>query len=256
MEREIASAQFDDSSQQPSRYLRGRPGTLSPERTRELALELLRKRREDIATHGSSAWTYRSIAEKVGVFSHVTISNWDKLDMSPDAILERSRLKAPKTKFTLDEERIICGWVIYQDLTLQSTTTGVFKEFVFNYFGQLLTPSFISKFLDRNYLSMKMVGNAKEKELTNRDEIIEESVSWLESLAGYIRHYNLSLDKIKVFDKTYLASSPWHRNIAHICPKGNAKSRKITPDRGTGTCILILLLSLTLSGGSMDNDCR
>jgi len=54
--------------------------------------------------------------------------NWDKQDMSEDAILYRARMKAPETKFTIDEEKLIVGWIIYLDLAMLSSTTDKFRE--------------------------------------------------------------------------------------------------------------------------------
>jgi hypothetical protein len=55
--------------------------------------------------------------------------NWDKLDMSPDGISYRARLKAPLPLFTFEEERIIVGWVIFQDLSMLSSTNSKFREY-------------------------------------------------------------------------------------------------------------------------------
>jgi hypothetical protein len=35
-------------------------------------------------------------------------------------------------------------------------------------------------------------------------------------------------------DKTYLQSSPWHKLTRHMGPKGSTKSRKETPEKGSG----------------------
>ena len=55
--------------------------------------------------------------------------NWDKMSMSSDSILYRARMKAPETKFTSEEEKILVGWVIYQDLAMLSSTNSKFKEY-------------------------------------------------------------------------------------------------------------------------------
>lgn len=218
-------------------YLRGSPGKLSPERKREYGLELLRVRRTEISTYGKSQWSYRRIAVAVDVNSATTIMNWDTLDMRPEAILYRQSLKARARKFTLEEESILAGWVIYNDLTMQSTTTGSFREFVFLYFGEFMQSSYISKFMDRNFLSLKLVGNASAKDL-ERETILSESVEWLEALSLVISTYSISKERIKVFDKTYLASSPFHKHIKHIGPTGSVKPRKISPDKGPSMALL------------------
>lgn len=55
---------------------------------------------------------------------------WDKLDMSVEGLLSRAKKKAPQTKFTEEEEQILVGWVIYQDLAMRSSTSSKFKEYV------------------------------------------------------------------------------------------------------------------------------
>jgi hypothetical protein len=55
--------------------------------------------------------------------------NWDNKDMSEDGIFYRARMKAPDTKFNLDEEKVLVGFVIYRDLTFQSSTTDKFREY-------------------------------------------------------------------------------------------------------------------------------
>lgn len=57
--------------------------------------------------------------------------NWDKKDMSDEGIFYRLRMKAPEPKFTIDQEKLFVGWIIYQDLTLRSSTTEKFRECVF-----------------------------------------------------------------------------------------------------------------------------
>lgn len=183
-----------------TRYLRGSPGKLSPERALDLGIELLRERRLIIANTGKCPrhLTYRKIAVTVGVFSHVTIANWDHLDMSPDAILERKIAQRKPRKFTTFEETILAGFIIYRDLTYQPTTTGIFREFVYTYFAEYVSPSFITKFMTRNHLSLKLVGNAILKEL-DRTAIVTESVQWLNALSLVITTYGLRLDQIKVY---------------------------------------------------------
>lgn len=50
--------------------------------------------------------------------------------MSEEGIKFRVKLKAAKRKFTEEEEHILVGWVIYQDLAMLSSTNAKFKEYV------------------------------------------------------------------------------------------------------------------------------
>jgi len=173
--------------------------------------------------------SYRAIAVKVGV-SADSIHKWDGKDMSSVAIAQRAALKAAPKLFTLDEEAILAGWIVYKDLVFESSTTFRFKEFASNHFGREMSPSFVTKFLDRNHLSMKLPGNAKASE--SNAETIQKAVEFLESFEILASLNGLSPSQIKVFDKTYLQTSPWHKNIRHIGMKGG-KSRKETPERGS-----------------------
>jgi hypothetical protein len=128
--------------------------------------------------------------------------------MSLIAVNYRLSNKAAKSKFTALEERILAGWVIYKDLTLQSSTTLNFKEFVFVYFSRSTNSSYISKFMKRNRLSLKQAGRANRNELL--ETTIDTAVSFLETVERVIIDHNFRPDQIKVFDKTYLVTSPYH----------------------------------------------
>jgi hypothetical protein len=141
-------------------------------------------------------------------------------------------MKARETLFSAEEEMLLVGWIIYQDLAMQSSTTEKFREFVCYYFGKFLNSSYISKFMNRHFLSLKLVGNASSKETARREEIIQETVDWLESLDQFTTQYNISAAQIKAIDKTYLCTAPWHKYVRHIGPTGSIKSRKVTSDRG------------------------
>ena len=105
------------------------------------------------------------------VYSGTTIRNWDLLDMSDDGVHLRARMKV-KTKFSIDEEEVLVGWILYRDITMESSTTEKLKEFTFYYFGKGISPSFITKFMKKWSLSLKLVGNAKSREHTKREEVL------------------------------------------------------------------------------------
>jgi hypothetical protein len=162
---------------------------------------------------------------------------WDLKDMTEVAISTRLQRRARARKFTHLEERILCGWVIYRDLTLQSSTTENFREFGYSYFRRTMSPSFISKFMKRNRLSLKLVGKAEKDELLL--ENIDEAINFLKSFEFLVRLNGLNPSQVKVMDKTYLMSSPWHKFVRHMGPRGSNKSRKQCPQRGTGMFIHI-----------------
>jgi hypothetical protein len=93
--------------------------------------------------------------------------------------------------------------------------------------------------MSRHFLSLKLVGNATRKEAVHRDQVIQESTEWLESLDTYCRYFNVSEGQIKAIDKTYLTTSPWHKYVRHMGPSGSSKSRKVASTRGTGNFELL-----------------
>lgn len=214
-------------------YRRGVCGKVTSRKKVRYALRLLHLRRIYFKKYDRihPKLTYRAIANAVGVSSPTTVNQWDNKDMTEEAILRRLRQRAAPRKFTDLEERILCGWVIYKDLTLESSTTEKFREFAFTYFRRAMSSSYISSFMKRHHLSVKLVGNAKSDEL--RQEVIDQAVAFLEGFENLTRLNGLSLSQIKVMDKTYLQSSPWHKLVRHMSPKGSAKPRKITPEKGS-----------------------
>jgi hypothetical protein len=166
--------------------------------------------------------------------------NWDHTDMSELAIQKRLRAKAPRRKFSALEERILSGWVIYRDLSLQNSTTEIFREFAYTYFRRSMSPSFITKFMKRNRLSLKLVAKADSDEL--RQENIDEAIDFLPGMEALVMLNGMSASSIKVMDKTYLMTSPWHTYIRQMGPRGSSKSRRQCPQRGRYPSILLCVL--------------
>lgn len=242
-------------------YRRGRPGTLAPASQLDLGLRLIRLRKLYLRKFGSiplrltRQLSFRGIASRVGVFSPDTIMHWARNDMSPAAIRRRLKSKARPRLFTEQQEHVLAGWCIYKDLTHESSTTRNFREFALSQFRRDVKSSYLSKFLRRHRLSMKLTGNAKNSE--REEYTIEKAVSFLQQVE-FLLHAGLQPSQLKVstvaffyvscsratipcfassyfqvLDKTYLISSPWHKYIRHIAPKGSNKPRKLTPQKGS-----------------------
>lgn len=201
------------------------------------AKRLLKLRKKLIKKTGSypPSLSNRSIAFRVGVFSPTTITRWDHQDMHIEAIKVRMRKKARARKFTIEEENILAGWVVYKELTLESSTTENFKEFVHVHFNRFPSSSFISVFLRRNHLSLKLVGNANSKEALQ--ESIDVAVKFLTDFHTLVNALCKTPSQVIVMDKTYLMTSPWHKFTRHMSPKGSNKPRKQTGERGEGIFI-------------------
>jgi hypothetical protein len=90
--------------------------------------------------------------------------------------------------------------------------------------------------MKRNRLSLKLVGKAEKDELLQKN--IDEAINFLTSFEFLVKLNGLTPSQVKVMDKTYLMTSPWHKYVRHMGPQGSNKSRKQCPQRGTGTFCL------------------
>ncbi len=196
----------------------------------DIAMQLLKQRKMRMKL-GLKRITYQQIADRVGVFSRNTISRWDHKSMSRVEIIRRQRKKwERRRKFTDKDEKIFAGWVVCRDLTNESSTTQKFSSFIFEYFNLKISPSYITNFMYRHHLSLKLVGNCHVSEA--QESIIKEGEKFLLEFQRMVQMYNITTDKIIALDKTYLMTSPWHKKIRHLSPTGTNKPRKVTPSRG------------------------
>lgn len=229
-----ASITLLDQKFRPIGYKRGKPGKLSSPAQIAHGLHLLQLRRKAIQETGFEPpeLTFDAIARKIGVFAASTVCRWDHKDMSGEAILLRQNLKKREPKFTVEEEKILAGWCVYKDLTMESSTTTSFNVFTMTFFRRTVSPSYFTRFMKRYHLSLKQVGNASPNE--QLQSTINEGIQFLRVFADMVSLYGIRLDQIKSLDKTYLMTSPWHKQVKHIGPSGSNKSRKQTSDRGPG----------------------
>jgi hypothetical protein len=130
----------------------------------------------------------------------------------------------------VEQEEIIAGWVIYRDLTHESSTSDSFKDFVSSAFGVSVSVSYLTRFMNRNRLSLKLPSNASHKELN--EEEISEAVDYLTNLNEFVSLNDISASQVIALDKTSLFNSLPHKYIRHISPRGKNKPRKATPTRG------------------------
>jgi hypothetical protein len=213
---------------EPVDLRRGNPGKTFPLHVINKALHLCKLRRIALETRGCVPrnLTYQAIAIKCGVWSKNTISRWDNSDMTADAIFERRGRyehspyfiflvdRKVHRKFTRAEEDVLAGWIVYKDLTLESSTTEKFREFVQTYFGKEISPSYITRFMrrfvqfcifhfslsfDRHHFSLKLVGRAHYAE--KAAETFRKGLEFFDSFRELVRRYvindllNLSISR-------------------------------------------------------------
>ena len=66
-------------------------------------------------------------------------------------------------------------------------------------------------------MALKAIGKASANERSSK--VIEQGIQFLNSLHNVISYFGLSNNQIIAIDKTYLATSPFHKGIKHICPE-------------------------------------
>jgi len=211
-------------------FRRGNSGKLPNYPQIKRATELLRQRKK-LKLAGQKPQTLRSIASQCGFFSPTTIWRYSRKNMTLHAIRLRQLQKIGNKRIISEEqEEIFAGWVIYRELTHECTTSDAFQEFVSSSFGIRVSASYLTRFMKRNYLSLKLPSNASPKELN--EEEISEAVDYLRNLNEFIKLNDVSASKIVAIDKTSLFNSMPHKYIRHISSRGKNKPRKETPTRG------------------------
>jgi hypothetical protein len=144
-----------------------------------------------------------------------------------DILARQARKKRPR-KFSLKEERILSGWVIYSELSHSSSTSTNLKEFVLNAFGKTVSAKWMTSFMKRYGFSLKLPSNATEEELSQ--ESMQAAVDYLANVREFITLHDI--ENVVVVDKTSLMTSPFHKYRRHIAFRGRGKPRRITPPRG------------------------
>lgn len=134
----------------------------------------------------------RDVAARFAI-SHGTVGNWRNSDMSVHAIAARRYLKGfHRRKMSMNAEFVLAGNIIFCDLLRQDTSSNPIREIFCELFDsdEYLNSSYISKFLDRNHLSLKSVTvlHALEK-LPNSLQILSDYIS-------DVRSFNCPPDRI------------------------------------------------------------
>lgn len=119
-----------------------------------------------------------------------------------DAIERRQLLKAPARLFSFEEEQVLAGWCLYKDLVNESSTSSNLKEFALSHFGRSIKASWLSKFLRRHQLSLKLVGTAKRSE--RDDSTFNTAVSFLQKIRYLTEECGVEPSRIKVFRSVFI----------------------------------------------------
>lgn len=162
----------------------------------------------------SSTLSDREVAIKFGI-SHGTVSNWKNSDMSIEAVEARRRVKGlHRRKISKNAELIFAGNIVYCDLIRLDTSTNAIRNMFCELFDtdEYLNKSYMSKFLDRNHLSLKSVT------ILHALEKIPDSIRILSNFIVDVRSFNCPADRMINFDLASIYSDA--RFILHAGIKG------------------------------------
>lgn len=118
-----------------------------------------------------------TVAKEVGVLSKETIRTWKSLDMSPEARDQRHNNKGKYNRIlTHPQCLILAGRIVCRDLLRLDTSTNSIQAAMVDMFSirRHVFGSFITRFLERNHLSMRSAITTHPAELSKAksDELI------------------------------------------------------------------------------------
>lgn len=156
----------------------------------------------------------RDVATAFGISAR-SISNWKRLDMSPEGVALRRKLKgAPHRFVNEDGEFVLAGNILYNDLLrLDTSTPAILDMFpiLFDYYGPV-NKRYLSKVLERNHLSLRSAV------AVHGHEISPGAAQKLSSFIQSVRNFNVPPEFIVNIDLTSVYSDA--RYVKHAGAKG------------------------------------
>jgi hypothetical protein len=134
------------------------------------------------------------------------------MDMSREARKERNQKRAHNRLLSVTQERLVIGWVLHRTIRSKPTTTAELRKFIAKYFQRTVSPSWTTKFLHRNDLSLRSARPVKA--IIHDKKIFNDALHFLQDL--HSRH--LRPNQIACLDKTGIYSDV--KNIKQIGPRG------------------------------------
>lgn len=179
-----------------------------------------------------NGYSSRAISLVLNIRSKSTVDNWIKSDMTEKAIEYRRKQKGHNRLITVENESIIAGWIIIQNILKENTTSIHLKKFISQNFNVDVSASWISRFMDRNHFSLQASSISKGAE--SIEIKVNEAIEFLDKLKSLKKDPS----QIAVVDKTKFYYDA--RRVKHINIKGAGRPRKKKP------CVVELLTVCTL----------
>jgi transposase len=127
--------------------------------------------------HGKHPISYQHIADQVGC-SKSSVYRIKNQDMGTEARRERARRSGWNKLLSVEQEKIVCGWIIEQTIKFKSTTTKHFRSFINEAFGIHVSPSWITRFIQRHQFSLRSTQPIKK--ILSKSEAFDEAIAFLE----------------------------------------------------------------------------
>lgn len=118
------------------------------------ALSLLRKRQANPADPNLS---YRKIAKSAGLLSVASVHSIAHTNMEPEAIAVRKLRKGWRRLLSLDEQRVVCGWLLSRREKGKPVGGAQVRSFVARAFGIAVSASWVSRFAENFHLQSHKV---------------------------------------------------------------------------------------------------
>jgi len=116
--------------------------------------------------------SYSAIARELGVQSHNTIRNWDNMNMDDWSRMQRRKGKGHNRKISPNDELVIAGYVLDASNNHVPTRTWEVREFILKNYCVHVSPSWVTRFQDRQHLSNVIPSNMLKYEYASPFKVL------------------------------------------------------------------------------------
>ncbi len=184
---------------------RAQRGLPLPQKTIQKVQHLLSKR------HGKYHQSYQQIADQIGC-AKSTIYRIHKIDMSVRTQKERSSRRAQNRLLSIEQERIVCGWILHRTITYKSSTTKKIRSFILQNFNTNVSACWITRFLQRYDFTLRSAQPIKAQ--ITKEKSFKDAIAFLDRVKAFKKQPG----QIACMDKTGVYTDV--AGIKHAGPRG------------------------------------
>jgi len=142
--------------------------------------------------------TLQEVADRVGVRSPQTISNWIKTKQIAAVRKKKAPYLPHNRLLTVQQEAIVAGFITLRSINFFSTATRIACLFIHEHFGESPNRAWMSKWASRCHLSWRKV----QRRTTNK--AVAEIKSQIQNFLNDLQEQSIEPKRIICIDKTYL----------------------------------------------------